>query len=879
MTSLIRVGTRWNDLLAAGDMDEERAVRFLGLHGNDTLRGGAGDDTVRGGKGEDLLYGRGGDDLLRGEGGDDTMFGGNGRDTLRGDGGDDIAFGGGGDDRINGGDGDDMLSGGAGDDLLAGDRGNDTLHGGSGIDTASFSSRASAHEATLLAAGGIQLRDLRGPGGTDLLRDIELLRFSDGTIDLRDPALRLSVTGVAEDTGTPGDGLTANATPVLVGTAAAGAQVGLFRDGVLVAEAVAAGDGSWQIADAAAGAGLADGSYAYTARTTAPGGLSLLTEAFTLTIDTTAPAAPVVGLAAGDDTGIQGDLRTSLGRVDLVGTAESGARIEVLGSGIAVVAGADGSFVLEDIALTGGANAIQLSITDAAGNTTGAVVQVESQDPVLAWNIVTLEAIKAAGSVTAIASRVLAMQSAAILDAMAGADGEGGLDPLMVALQAPPGIDGEVAAAAAAHRILTHLYPGQAATFDARLQIDVAGAETGAQRDAAVDYGRAVADAVIAIRADDGWNAVVPYVPGTDPGDWVPTPRPGLNPGDPERPGQPAHLPHWGDVATWGILDGAQFRREGPPALDSADYAAAFDQVKRLGAIDSTERTAEQTEIAFYWRDQAGTYTPAGRWAQIGGEVLETLGLGPAENARIMAILNFAQADGAISAWDTKYAFNSWRPVTAIRKADTDGNDATDPVAGWTPLLTTPNHPDYVSGHSTCSMAAAYTLQLLLGEIAFSNEGVGLPGVVRSFDNFVDAAVEASLSRVYGGIHFSFACEDGLDLGQAVAEYGVARMTSEQDTYAPHVLLPGVAGGTVAAPPVIQGLAFDNRGLDEVLVALDGGAAVEVAVDGLGRFTADIAALFGPLADGAYLVTISAEDAAGNTAARTLGFTLDAVLG
>jgi hypothetical protein len=453
----------------------------------------------------------------------------------------------------------------------------------------------------------------------------------------------------------------------------------------------------------------------------------------------------------------------------------------------------------------------------------------------------------------------------------------------MVALDAPEGISAPIAAAAAAHRVLSVYFTGNAqsavlqASFDARLAQDLAQLAPGADRDAAVAFGQAVADAVIAIRAGDGHDAVVTYVPGTDPGDWRPTPR--VGPGGTELPGRPAQLPQWGEITPFLMEDGGQFRPDGPPALDSAQWAAEFNEVKSLGAIDSTTRTEEQTEIAFYWRDLTNTYTPAGRWAQIAGEVLEQLGHSSASAARIMAGLNLVGADGAIAAWDAKYEYNFWRPIAAIREADTDGNPDTIADPNWRPLFETPPHPDYTSGHATCSLAAAWALTHLLGDnIAFTNASVGLPGVFRSFDNFVQAGMEAGDSRIYGGIHFSSANIEGQQLGKAVADWGIAEfLRSEgEDIYAPIILLNTATGTPLSAPPVLSGLAFDNRdGLDVIHARLDGGAAAEIALDALGRFSFDVADVFGPIADGAYNITLEAEDAVGlNATPVTFAFTL-----
>lgn len=191
--------------------------------------------------------------------------------------------------------------------------------------------------------------------------------------------------------------------------------------------------------------------------------------------------------------------------------------------------------------------------------------------------------------------------------------------------------------------------------------------------------------------------------------------------------------------------------------------------MRLLGAADSALRTAEQTEIALFWADGAGTYTPPGHWVAIANQVAAAQGLGGGAAARLLAVLEVALADASIACWDAKYAHGFWRPVTAIREAGADGNPATTADPGWTPLLATPNHPEYVSGHSTYSGAAAAVLTAFLGEVPFTTTGHGLPGVTRGFDGFAEAAAEAGRSRIYGGIHFEFSNQDGQALGRAVA--------------------------------------------------------------------------------------------------------------
>ncbi len=225
-------------------------------------------------------------------------------------------------------------------------------------------------------------------------------------------------------------------------------------------------------------------------------------------------------------------------------------------------------------------------------------------------------------------------------------------------------------------------------------------------------------------------------------------------------------------------------RPPGPPALDSAAWAQDYNEVKELGAATGSTRTPEQSLIAQFWADGAGTETPAGHWNSIARDVSERLETPLIEKARLFALLNVALADAAICAWDAKYAYAFWRPVTAIRNGDIDGNDDTVADPTWSSFIVTPPFPDYVSGHSTFSGAAATVLALFYrtDDVAFTATSDFLPGVTRDFNSFSAAADEAALSRLYGGIHYRSANEDGLRAGVAIGAWTVRNvMRAEGD--------------------------------------------------------------------------------------------------
>jgi membrane-associated phospholipid phosphatase len=198
--------------------------------------------------------------------------------------------------------------------------------------------------------------------------------------------------------------------------------------------------------------------------------------------------------------------------------------------------------------------------------------------------------------------------------------------------------------------------------------------------------------------------------------------------------------------------------------------------LKRIGAAKSPERTSEQTEIAKFWSDFSYTVTPPGHWNQIAQEVTSVKDFSVREKVRLFAMLNITLSDVAIACWDSKYVFNFWRPVTAIRAADTDLNDGTEAVNDWMPLLNTPAFPEYVSGHSAFSAAGAVVLAKFNGSDAvnFSVPSDSLPGKRRSYQSLWKCAEEVSQSRLYGGIHFPSALEGGLTMGRQIAEHVLA---------------------------------------------------------------------------------------------------------
>lgn len=387
--------------------------------------------------------------------------------------------------------------------------------------------------------------------------------------------------------------------------------------------------------------------------------------------------------------------------------------------------------------------------------------QAARADVITDWNTVALNAIRSAKSSPPVASRALAMTQLAMYDAVNAVYQDH--QSYFYNAPATAGTSPSVAAAQAAYRVLSQLYPTQQSALAAALTASLGASPNGAAKTQGIALGDSVGAGMIALRANDGSvNTQPPFMGGTAPGQWRPT-GPAFAPG---------LLPNWPTVTPFAIDSGSQFRASAPPALDSVEYAAAFNEVKAIGALNSTVRTQDQTAIALFWSDGGGTETPPGHWNSIAQTVALSQNNSLQQNARLFALLNMGLADAAISDWDTKYTYDLWRPVTAIQLADTDGNADTLADPAWQSLITTPNFPSYSSGHSAFSMAGATILSDFYGtdNIAFDLSSDGLSGI-RHYDSFTGAAIEAGMSRIYGGIHFSFDNTASATMGQEIGQY------------------------------------------------------------------------------------------------------------
>jgi hypothetical protein len=423
--------------------------------------------------------------------------------------------------------------------------------------------------------------------------------------------------------------------------------------------------------------------------------------------------------------------------------------------------------------------AVSLLAGAAAASATPALAVIPvSGDPVLYWNQVLSTGLAGSPTVT---SRGFAMVGVALHDSVNATLGNPDYSYLKGV--ATPGGDTRAAASVAAHTLLVQLNPAKQAEFDAALAASLALVPDGAAKTNGIATGLAIGQATLAARTGDGsaLAAGAPYTPTGLPGDWAPTPN-GF---------APAALPGWGAVDPW-LLDSAdQFRPGAPPTLTDAAYSAAFNAVKDIGSAASLTRTADQTASAQFWAGAPGT----GPWIQAGIEAAQAKGLSTLENARLFGSLSVAMADATIATWDAKYAYDYWRPVTAIRLADLDGNPGTAADLGWSPLIVTPPHPSYVSAHAAAAGAAWTILGAYLGD---DNPFCLTFGTTRCWTGYGDAATDAANSRLWGGIHWGFDNSTGLALGQAVAGHALADITfdavPEPATWAMMVLGFGLAG-------------------------------------------------------------------------------------
>ena len=386
-----------------------------------------------------------------------------------------------------------------------------------------------------------------------------------------------------------------------------------------------------------------------------------------------------------------------------------------------------------------------------------------AENVILQWNRVLQETIRTPGMqpATVFPVRSFAMMHGAMFDAVNSIDRTH--TPYLIDVPANPRASQEAAAAIAARDVLVALYPGRQAIFYEELAISIEGIPWTKLWPATM-VGHAAASRMLEVRANDGWNTPPPpYSLPPTPGNWQPTPPTNA----------PAGFTHFPAVLPFALTSGAQFPPNPPPDLTSAEYAADLNEVKALGSATSTTRTAEQTQIARLWANVNTPTTVFFVWNNVARSVAIARNNTTAQNARLFALMNIAFHDALQTTMTSKFVHGLWRPVTAIRRADEDGNSNTEPDVNWLPLLGNPPYPTYAGNHAAIGTSQSTILGLFFGrdDIQFQHTWEGAGGATRSYPGFTAMANEEERSRVYGGIHFTFDQTAGQSAGRNVAHY------------------------------------------------------------------------------------------------------------
>jgi hypothetical protein len=370
------------------------------------------------------------------------------------------------------------------------------------------------------------------------------------------------------------------------------------------------------------------------------------------------------------------------------------------------------------------------------------------------WNQHATDAlIVAAGQSPTVSLPHLAMVHGAVYDAVNAIDGR--YEPYLGAPKARRWYSQDAAAATAAYRVLASLVPAQQPILEQKYLTSLAGVAAGKARDRGIAVGEAAAATMLAARQGDGRFGPFRFPVGTEPGQWRPVLPAFVN--DPAA---------WvADVRPFLIRSPSQFRSDGPNPLDSKSYAREFDEVRSLGPTDSSARTPEQTDIARFWAEH-----PPAMWSRIFRQLATGEGMRVADSSRFYAMLYLTAADAAIACWDDKAHWLHWRPISAIREAETDGNPATSADPDWLPLIATPPYPEHPAGHPCVSGSIVATLQdFFRSDRRHFGATSAVSGTARSFRRFSQAIDEIIDARVYSGIHFRTADEQGARIGRKVA--------------------------------------------------------------------------------------------------------------
>ena len=384
-------------------------------------------------------------------------------------------------------------------------------------------------------------------------------------------------------------------------------------------------------------------------------------------------------------------------------------------------------------------------------------------DAVCDWNAKVGEIIVDAKMGPPPANRAMAIVHTAVFEAVNAITkrySAGGLK-----LEAAPGASVDAAIAAANRTALSKLLPSQQAAIDAAYQAALAKIADGAAKTSGIAVGEQAAAAILAARAGDGAAAGETYRPHTTAGVYVPTVIPAVT--------------HWPQRKPWLMTSAAQFRPGPPPALTSQLWARDYNEIKAVGGKSSARRTTEQTDMARFWEA-----TLPSIYNGIVRSVADVPGRDVTQNARLFAAVSQATDDALLAVFDAKYHYNFWRPVTAIRNGDFDGNDATERDASWTPFIDTPMHPESPCAHCTVAGAVGTVLKAEVGTRAMptlTTTSYSGKGAARSWTKIDDFMQEVANARVYDGVHFRTSTEVGTAMGKQIGELAVAKFLRGPD--------------------------------------------------------------------------------------------------
>jgi hypothetical protein len=359
---------------------------------------------------------------------------------------------------------------------------------------------------------------------------------------------------------------------------------------------------------------------------------------------------------------------------------------------------------------------------------------------------------------TPISVRMMAIVQVSVFEAVNAITGR--YPAYRVQMAPAPGASVDAAVAAATRTALLKLMPAQQAAIDADYQALLGTVPDGPAKASGIAVGEQAATAVFASCANDGSTAPDGYRPHTTAGIYVPTVMPAV--------------PHWGKRKPWVLDRPDQFRPGPPPTLTSDTWTRDYNEVKALGSRNSTQRTAEQTAVARFWEATA----PAVYWP-VARSVATASGRDLTDNSRLLAVAGMAMDDALTAVFDAKYTYNFWRPVTAIRNGDLDGNDATVPEPGWTPFIDTPMHPEYPCAHCIVSAALGAVLVAEIGsgpapKLSSASSTAG--GAVRTWASVSDFTGEVALARILDGVHYRNSTEVGTAMGRKIGEVAVQKL-------------------------------------------------------------------------------------------------------